>query len=118
RRERIPAALMLMPEGSAFRGWCPPGMTAGYEAYFRELCRRERLPLVDARTWVGDDGFWDGHHLFPAGAACFSEGWGKEAVQAQALPALARAGFPSAALRADGQSPGQGRGRRAAASTP
>jgi hypothetical protein len=79
RDEGIPTALMLMPEGSRFRGWCPPGMIAGYEAWLHDVCSRTRVPLLDARRWIADDGFWDSHHLMPSGAVEFTRRWTREA---------------------------------------
>jgi hypothetical protein len=86
RRDGVPATLFLMPEGTAFRSWCPPGMVAGYEAWLGDLCRRRGVPLVDARRWVEDDGFWDGHHLLPDGAARFTRRWTREALGAVVPP--------------------------------
>ncbi len=88
RRDGVPAALLLMPEGSTFRNWYPPGMAAGYEAWLAEVSRREGVPLVDARDWVEDDGFWDGHHLLPGGADRFTRRWRREALEPIARPAL------------------------------
>jgi hypothetical protein len=95
RREGVPIALMLLPEGSRFRGWCSPAMISGYESWLTEFCRRENLPLVDARRWIGDEGFWDGHHLYAAGAVRFSERWKNEALLGLALPLLQRTGQAS-----------------------
>jgi hypothetical protein len=88
RQDGVRAALLLMPEGSVFRSWYPPGMRAGCDAWLSALCRREGVPLVDARTWVEDAGFWDGHHLFPAGAVRFTQRWTREALARGVLPAL------------------------------
>ena len=37
--------------------------------------------MIDARTWVDDRGFWDTHHMLPAGAHQFTERFGREALQ-------------------------------------
>jgi hypothetical protein len=72
RAEGIPAALLLMPEGSAFQGFLAAPVRAGLDAFLTELARTEQVPLIDARAWVEDAGFWDGHHLLPEGAGTFT----------------------------------------------
>jgi hypothetical protein len=72
RRERISVALVLMPEGSAFRGWYPPKMEAALADFLDELRESHGVTVIDARHWVADVGFWDSHHLLPEGAAAFS----------------------------------------------
>jgi hypothetical protein len=44
------------------------------------------VPLIDARDWVDDDGFWDGHHMLPAGAAQFTHRFEREALQPLVKP--------------------------------
>jgi hypothetical protein len=35
-------------------------------------------PVIDARGWLGDDGFWDAHHQLPSGAAAFTAQFQRE----------------------------------------
>jgi hypothetical protein len=83
RRHARRTALLLMPEGSAFRDLLPPDARARLTALLRQLAAEEGAALVDARAWVEDEGFWDGHHLLPRGAAAFTRRLAREA-----LPAL------------------------------
>ena len=73
QQQRITVALVLMPEGSAFRALYPPAMRQGLEACLSKLSARRGIPVIDARAWVDEDGFWDTHHALPAGAAVFTE---------------------------------------------
>jgi hypothetical protein len=84
RRERIRTAIVLMPEGTAFRGLYPANM-AGEVLSALEAIRDETdcAALIDARTWVADDGFADAHHLIVPGARAFTDRFGRES-----LPAL------------------------------
>jgi hypothetical protein len=79
RRADVPVLLILMPESPAFRAVYPPGAIHQLADYLGRLHREYAVPVLDARTWVGEDGFWDGHHLLPAGAAEFSRRLGREA---------------------------------------
>src|SRR5262249_47575099 len=88
RDEHIPAALLVMPEGSAFRGLYPPQGRVALDAFLADLSREFAVPLIDARSWVDDDGFWDGHHLEAGGAEVFTERFGREALR----PLLSRRG--------------------------
>ena len=78
RREQITPMLLVMPEGSAFRGWYPPAARARIDGYLARLGRDYGVTLLDARTWVADEEFFDGHHLLPSGATAFTERFGPE----------------------------------------
>jgi hypothetical protein len=78
RREHIVARLVMMPEGSDFRALYPPQAWAQVERFLNDLARQYDCPLINAREWVADDHFADGHHLLRPGAAIFSERLGRE----------------------------------------
>jgi hypothetical protein len=81
RAQGIRAALYIMPEGPAFQSWYSPATRTLVDAYLSTLCRQYRIPLVDARNWVGDDDFYDAHHLMRSGARVFSKHMGQVALQ-------------------------------------
>lgn len=77
-RERgIPIHLLLMPEGTVFHGWYGPGVNERLAKYLATL----PVPVTDARNWLPDEAFADGHHLLPAGATAFSERLAIEVLQ-------------------------------------
>jgi hypothetical protein len=78
RAHGIPAALVLMPEGEAFRSWYPRPGWEQVEALLAGLCREYGVPLVNARRWVAEHDFPDSHHLLAAGATRFSARLGTE----------------------------------------
>jgi hypothetical protein len=81
RREGIPAALVLMPEGKPFRELYSAEARAACDGLLDRLRQRWGVKVIDARTWVEDRGFWDTHHLLPPGAWQFTERFGREALQ-------------------------------------
>jgi hypothetical protein len=81
RREGIPAALVLMPEAGVLRRQYPAVMEAGVGAFLAGLRRDWGVPVIDARAWVADAGFWDAHHVLPVGAAAFTERFEREVVR-------------------------------------
>src|SRR5262249_7701092 len=91
RREDIPVALLVMPESGAYRALYPAETWAAVDTFLAELADEYGLEVIDARTWVSDDGFWDGHHLDSDGAAVFTDPFGREAVR----PLLRRVGAAS-----------------------
>jgi hypothetical protein len=78
RKNGVTAALLLMPEGTAFRSWYPPPVEAAMYAFLDEIRRDHGAPLIDARRWMDDDAFSDSHHLIPVAAAAFSNRFGRE----------------------------------------
>src|SRR5262249_46891015 len=80
RRERIGLVLLCLPEGSAFRGWCPPEVWARTDEVLHRLGREFDVPVVDARGWMDEADFFDGFHLSAEGAARFSERLGRAAL--------------------------------------
>lgn len=75
----IPTRLVLMPEAVAFRGLYPRRYTAHLDRLLAELARV--VPVDDARGWVPDDGFRDGHHLNRTGAAVFTDRLTREVIE-------------------------------------
>lgn len=85
RDKNIPVAVVLMPEESTLRATYSGECRALSDQGLAALCREFDAAVIDARTWIGDDGFADIHHLLPNGAAQFTERLGREA-----LPELLR----------------------------
>jgi hypothetical protein len=81
RAADIPAALVLTPEGSEFQALYPAEMRRGIDAFLVRLAQDRAVPLIDARDWVEDAGFWDAHHLLPEGAATFTARFEREALR-------------------------------------
>ncbi len=71
----VPVRLVLMPESGEFRALYGPGADARLAAV---------LPadVVDAREWLPDDAFNDGHHMLARGAEAFTDRLGREVVAA------------------------------------
>jgi hypothetical protein len=94
RRAGIATALFVMPEAKGFQAFYAPGNSpTSMGSWSAGL--REGVPLINARDWVPDDGFVDGHHLLADGAALFTDRFGREAVQpllGGLSDAMARAG--------------------------
>jgi hypothetical protein len=88
---RIPAALVLMPEGPEFRSWYPPGTWEQIQSYLDGLSRDWEVPLINAREWLAEDDFLDSHHMLARGAARFTERFGHEAL----LPLVRAVNRPS-----------------------
>lgn len=72
RQEQLPVSLLLMPEASVFRSWYPTETRHKLDQYLARLGEEFSAPVVDARYWVPDGGFIDGHHLSVDGAAQFT----------------------------------------------
>jgi hypothetical protein len=73
RQRNIRAVLFVMPEASEFRSWYSTATRKRLEKYLGSICSEYDLPLVDARTWIPDTDFWDGHHLLLHGAQAFMQ---------------------------------------------
>jgi hypothetical protein len=72
RRQGIRTAMVVMPEGPAFRSWYPPQVWPQARACVEELGREYGSAIIDARDWVGEEGFLDSHHLLAESASAFS----------------------------------------------
>jgi hypothetical protein len=81
RRERIPVAVILMPESPRYLTAYPRPFLEHVSALLDELKSRHGVPTIDAREWVGEDGFLDGHHLLSPAATQFSERLARESLR-------------------------------------
>jgi hypothetical protein len=76
--QRIAVVLFLMPESGEFRGWYPPETRCQLLDYLAALHREYGAPLIDARDWIADWDFSDGHHLLSWGATAFTRRFAHE----------------------------------------
>jgi hypothetical protein len=72
RREHIPAALVVMPESSAFRSWYSDEGKTAIQNLIDELSQTYGVEVIDAQKWLADDDFEDGHHTLLHGADVFT----------------------------------------------
>ncbi|HND56095.1 MAG TPA: hypothetical protein PLV92_26950, partial [Pirellulaceae bacterium] len=72
REQRIPAALVIMPEGPEFRSWYRPGTPEQLLTRLRELASRRQAELIDHWDAMPEEAFIDSHHLLAPGAIEFS----------------------------------------------
>lgn len=70
---RIAVTLVLMPEATAFRTGEAIPMQNAVECLSLQLSREFGCSYVDAREWLTDEEFADGHHLLPSGATRFTD---------------------------------------------
>ena len=85
RQESIEAALVLMPEGTSFERLYGPQTEPALQTLLAELRREHGVTALDARRWVSDDLFSDGHHLLPDGATAFTERFARSAADPHRL---------------------------------
>lgn len=93
RREQIPTALVLMPEGPNFRSWYSSEAWQQVESFLSTLSLEFGTPVVSARDWIGEENFADSQHLLPEAAEAFTERLGREEI----LPLLRQGQRPAPA---------------------
>ncbi len=86
-RERIPTALVLMPESNIFRKWESDEARKAPAALLADLRNRYHVPVIDASYWLRDQDFVDGHHELLSGANHFTEQIAQEIQRLLAQPA-------------------------------
>jgi hypothetical protein len=87
RANGIPVRLVLLPEGTGFRAFYPRWAEDRLYAYLRGVCAEHGCGLTDARAWMPDAAFGDGHHMLRHGAEAFSERLAREVIGPNLSPA-------------------------------
>ncbi len=72
RSEKIPAALVVMPESSEFRSWYSDDAKKAIHGLLDDLRQTYGIPIIDAECWLADTDFEDGHHTLLHGADVFT----------------------------------------------
>lgn len=73
RSEHIQVAgLVAMPEGRSFRALYAPATDHVVRQYLTSLAADYGTNFIDARDWIDDQYFFDGHHLLRKGAEHFT----------------------------------------------
>lgn len=81
RRQNIPTLLLLTPESSELRACYSPDSLVALDDYCARLSREFQAPLINARAWLDDEDFSDGHHVVRRGAERFTLRLAKDALQ-------------------------------------
>ena len=81
RQKRIECVLLITPESSEFRSWYNAEGLEAFGRYCDGLRKEYGVPIIDARSWVPDELFTDGHHPLRAGAEAFTDRLGREVLQ-------------------------------------
>jgi hypothetical protein len=101
RREGIAAVAVLPPEGGDFRAWYGPGARRVAAELWALADAATGGRAVDAREWLPDDAFVDGHHVREAAAPGYTARLAREAL----VPALPRGRVPLPGTQASGRRP-------------
>ncbi len=73
RARQIDLIFYRSPEGPICRSWYPPERLAAFDAWLEGVAKRVNVRIVDARRWIGEEGFKDSHHPNREGAAEISK---------------------------------------------
>jgi hypothetical protein len=72
RQQGIGCVLVLPPENTAFRSRLADSTRQSLQAALTALAREYRVGLLDARDWLSDEEFMDGHHATQKGTTRFT----------------------------------------------
>jgi hypothetical protein len=78
RSRGIELVLLRMPEGPVFRSWYGVEPLAAFDQWCMSFAADEGVRVLDARDWLGEDGFNDSHHANRRGADAFSKRFVRE----------------------------------------
>jgi hypothetical protein len=81
RDEGTRVVLIYLPEHTALRGWYPPAAHRVTYHYLHQLEAEFGCPTIDARDWIGDEGFVDSCHMTPEAAVAFTARFGREVLR-------------------------------------
>ena len=72
RDRGIATRVVVLPEAATFQSLYPPGLADRIAAALAAVAQENGSCLVDARDWLTESDFYDGHHLFRRGAERFT----------------------------------------------
>ena len=81
RRRGVRARVLLMPEAPSFRNLYPVGLAEQLGEALRDVAVAHGAGFTDARNWLVEEDFYDGHHLFRSGAEAFTRRLTAEAIR-------------------------------------
>ncbi len=79
--QKIPVALVRMPEGTVFDAWYSQVVRQRIDRFIHNYAIKYDALVIDASNWVPDHEFTDGHHMLRSGAQRFSDRLGRTFVE-------------------------------------
>ncbi len=73
--------VIAMPEAPTFRSLYPNGLSDRITKSLEIVANTNGLGFLDARQWLTEEYFYDGHHMFRAGAEAFTRRLTNEAIR-------------------------------------
>jgi hypothetical protein len=73
REDGVELRLLLAPEGTEFRSWYAADALRQLDAWCAEMRSAHGARIIDARAWLPDSDFIDGHHVLAPGAEHFTQ---------------------------------------------
>ena len=81
RTRGIRTRVIAMPEAPTFRRLYPDGLSDRIAKSLEIVANANGAGFSDARQWLAEEDFYDGHHLFRAGAEAFTRRLTNEAIR-------------------------------------
>lgn len=76
----IAVTAIILPESPKFRELYHPDVLSRLDAFLKETCGRHGVAWIDARDWLPEEGFYDGHHTLRVGAEAFTDRLTREVI--------------------------------------
>ena len=73
KQEKLNVFLLRTPEGPDFQAFYPAEVNTAVDAFLDKIRNDYGVRFIDARSWIGTEGFLDGHHLNATGADEFTK---------------------------------------------
>lgn len=73
RQNNIAVKVVILPESPKFRQMYHPDVLARLNTFLKETCSRHGVDWIDARDWLPEEAFYDGHHTMRTGAEAFTD---------------------------------------------
>lgn len=80
RKNKVAAAMLIMPEGPEFRSWYGPGVITQIENHLFALSKEFGVKFFNTHNWMKEFDFKDSHHMFEKSSLQFTRRFTNEKI--------------------------------------